>query len=467
MKSWHLRRHAAATGKGVVLAKLVRGMRAIYVQVLIAIGLAIVFGLVAPDWARAMKPLGDAFVGMLRLMIGPIIFCTIVLGLAQIGDLRQLGRVFIKAFVYFEVISTLALCIGLVIGNLLGPGTGLHAGTGEKGAMIAKYQESAAKQGGFADFLFGVIPDTFFSAFVKGDILQILLLSVLFGAAAIILRHEVQGTLRIVEELQKIFFRIIGFMMRLAPIGAFGAMAYTVATHGGETLVSLTKLVLLVYASCILFVLIVLGGVLAACGLSILKVLRLIREELLIVFGTASAESVLPRLTEKLERAGCERAIVGLVLPTGYSFNTDGTALYMSMAVIFISQATDTALSLSQQLTLLGALLFTSKGGGGIAGAGIVKLAATVQSSPILPLSGLGLLIGVDRFMSEARSITNVIGNTVATFVVAKWEGAFDPVKFEACLAAIGSNAAKSEAGSGRLLSGPEDRPERNPGEAA
>lgn len=461
------RKHAAASGRGAVLAKVMRPMRAIYIQVLIAISFAIIFGLVAPDWARAMKPLGDAFVAMLRLMIGPIIFCTIVLGLAQIGDLKQLGRVFIKAFIYFEVISTIALCIGLVVGNLLGPGNGLHAATGDKGAIIAKYQESAAKQGGFADFLFGIIPDTFFSAFVKGDIFQILLLSVLFGAAAIILRGELQGTLRIVEELQKIFFRIIGFMMRLAPIGAFGAMAYTVATHGGETLVSLTKLVLLVYASCILFVLIVLGSVLAACGLSIFKVLRLIREELLIVFGTASAESVLPRLTEKLERAGCERAIVGLVLPTGYSFNTDGTALYMSMAVIFISQATDTALSLSQQLTLLGALLFTSKGGGGIAGAGIVKLAATVQSSPILPLSGLGLLIGVDRFMSEARSITNVIGNTVATFIVAKWEGAFDQVKFEACLAASRSNAANSEAGSARVPTRPEDRPERNPGEAA
>jgi aerobic C4-dicarboxylate transport protein len=446
-----------------VLTKLPRALRPIYIQVLIAIALAIVFGLVSPDWARAMKPLGDAFISLLRIMIGPIIFCTIVLGLAQIGDLKQLGRVFIKAFIYFEVISTLALCIGLLVGNLLGPGNGLHAGIGEKAAIIGKYQESAAKQGGLADFLLALIPDTFLSAFVKGDILQILVLSVLFGAAAVILREEVQGTLRIVEELQKIFFRIISFMMRFAPVGAFGAMAYTVATHGGETLLSLTKLILLVYASCILFVLIVLGGVLAACGLSIFKVLRLIREELLIVFGTASAESVLPRLTEKLERAGCERAIVGLVLPTGYSFNSDGTAIYMSMAVIFISQATDTALPLSQQLALLGVLLFTSKGGGGIAGAGIVKLAATLQSSPVLPVGGLGLLIGVDRFMSEARALTNMIGNTVATFVVAKWEGAFDPIRFEACLAEAHSPASEDA----KVLPLSENRPTPRPHEAA
>jgi len=306
-----------------VLTRLVSATKPIYVQVLIAIALAIALGLVSPDWARAMKPFGDAFVALLRTMIGPIIFCTIVLGLAQIGDLRQLGRVFVKAFVYFEVISTFALCIGLLVGNVFGPGNGLHASKGGVPATLGKYTDSAAKQGSFADFLLGLIPDTFFSAFVKGDILQILLLSVLFGAAAVLLRGEAKGTLRIVEELQNIFFRIIGFMMRLAPIGAFGAMAYTVGTDGGETLVSLTKLVLLVYASCILFVLIVLGSVLAACGLSIFKVLRLIREELLIVFGTASAESVLPRLTEKLERAGCERAIVGLVLPTGYSFNSE------------------------------------------------------------------------------------------------------------------------------------------------
>jgi aerobic C4-dicarboxylate transport protein len=413
---------------------LLSRLRPIYVQVLIALVIAVVVGMVWPDVGRAMKPLGDGFIALLKILIGPIIFCTIVTGLTQIRDLGRLGRVVIKSFIYFEIVSTLALIIGMVAGNVFEPGAGLHVGTdisASTAATIASYQTGAAKAGGFVEFILALIPRTFASPFTDGEILQTLLMSVMFGIGALLVGDKAATTIALVAELQKIFFRIIGFIMHLAPIGAFGAMAYTVGLHGGTALVRLSQLILLVYGSCAVFIIVVLGLVAAAFGFSIFKILRLVREEFLLVLGTSSSEVALPRLIEKLERAGCERSIVGVVLPTGYSFNTDGTSIYMSMALIFISQATDVPLTISQQLGILAVLLFTSKGGAAVSGAGFVKLAATLQSVQSLPLSGLGVLIGVDRFMSEARSITNMIGNAVATLVIAKWEGAFDQVKFD------------------------------------
>ena len=409
-------------------------LRPIYIQVLIALAIAVVVGMLWPDVGLAMKPLGDAFIAILKVMIGPIIFCTIVTGLTQIRDLGRLGRVVVKAFIYFEVVSTLALVIGMVAGNLFQPGAGMHVGAEMApgtARAIAGYQTGADRAGGFVEFLLALIPKTFVSPFADGEILQILLLSVMFGAGALLMGDKAEKTIAVVAELQKIFFRMLAFIMYLAPLGAFGAMAYTVGLHGGTALVSLGKLILLVYGCCLVFIFVVLGCVAALFGFSIFKILKLVKEEFLLVLGTSSSEVALPRLIEKLERAGCERSIVGLVLPTGYSFNTDGTSIYMSMAVIFISQATDTPLTIAQQLGILAVLLFTSKGGAAVSGAGFVKLAATLQSVKTLPLSGLGVLIGVDRFMSEVRSITNMIGNAVATLAVARWEGAFDQAKFD------------------------------------
>lgn len=419
------------------MLKWLAPFRPLYIQVLVAIAIAIVVGLVWPETGRAMKPMGDAFIAILKTLIGPIIFTTVVLGLTQIHDLGKLGRVATKALIYFEVVSTLALAVGLIVGNVFQPGAGLHAtgpATGAAATAISNFEKSAAKAGGIVDFLMALIPKTFVSAFAEGEILQTLLLAILFGVAATTLAKRPSRTLDVIAEIQKLFFRMLGFVMHLAPFGAFGAMAYTVGTHGGSTLLSLMKLVLLVYGSCLFFIFVVLAGIAAMAGLSIFKILRLIKEEILLVLGTSSSEVALPRLLQKLENAGCERSVVGMVLPAGYSFNTDGTAIYMSMAVVFISQATDTPLSLWQQLSILAILLFTSKGGAAVSGAGFVKLTATLQSVPTLPLSGLGVLLGVDRFMSEARSITNMIGNTVATLVIAKWENAFDRAKFDAYL---------------------------------
>jgi aerobic C4-dicarboxylate transport protein len=424
-----------------MFGRIARGLRPIYAQVLVAIVIAVIVGMVWPDVGRAMKPLGDGFISLLKIMIGPIIFTTVVTGLTQIRDLGRLGRVLVKAFVYFEVVSTIALAIGMVATNLLEPGAGLHAGK-EITPAIAGFQSSAAKAGGFVEFLLAIIPKTFVSPFADGEILQILIISVMFGTATLLVGDKARQVVSLVGEVQRISFRMLGFIMYLAPLGAFGAMAYTVGLHGGATLWSLMSLIVLVYACCAFFVFVVLGAIAGAFGFSIFSILRLVREEFLLVLGTSSSEVALPRLIDKLERAGCERSIVGLVLPTGYSFNTDGTSIYMSTAVIFISQVTDTPLSIGQQLTILAILLFTSKGGAAVSGAGFVKLAATIQSAQVLPASGLGILIGVDRFMSEARSITNMIGNAVAVLVIAKWENGFDRAKYDAFMKDpnIGSN---------------------------
>ncbi|MBV8092604.1 MAG: cation:dicarboxylase symporter family transporter, partial [Acetobacteraceae bacterium] len=390
-------------------------IRQLYIQVIIGILAAVVLGLLAPATAAAMKPLGDAFIALLRMMLGPIIFCTVVHGLTHISDMSQLGRLALKALVYFEALTTVAMGLGFVAVNVFQPGVGLHATDLALNESVTKLS-SAASHFTALGFFMSIIPTTLVDAFAKGEILQVLFISVLTGAALSVGgASRDSGILRGIGEAQDILFRILGFIMRLAPIGAFGAMAAAIGSSGAATLVYLAELVILYWLTSIFFAVVVLGAVMAAVGLSIFKVLRLIRTELLLVLGTASSEVVLPRLMLKLEHAGCDEAIVGFVVPSGYSFNLDGTSIYMAIAVAFIAQATDTPFSLLDQLGVLGILFLTSKGGSNVAGGAFIKLAATLQTVRSLPLNGLGLLFGVDRLMATCTALTNVVGNTVAT----------------------------------------------------
>ncbi|WP_233847175.1 cation:dicarboxylate symporter family transporter [Paraburkholderia sp. HD33-4] len=406
-------------------------LRKLHVQVLLALMLAVLVGIVAPATAIAMKPLGDAFIGLLRMLLAPIVFCTVVHGMSHVQDMRKLGRLGAKTLIYFEVVSTLALFVGLVLVNVFKPGVGMHAMHLESGGKIAQFAESAAHMS-VADFLLGIVPTTLVGAFATGNILQVLFIAILAGIALNLSVGRDSILLRGVGEAQRVLFTILGFIMRLAPLGAFGAMAAAVGSYGGATLLYLMKLVLLYWAGSIGFVLIVFGGITASCGVSIFAVLRLIREELLLVFGTASGEVAFPRLVQKLQQAGCDEMVVGFVLPAGYSFNLDGTGIYMAMSVGFIAQATDTPFSIAQQIALLGVLMLTSKGGTTVAGGAFIKLAATMESLRVLPLGGLGLLFGIDRLMATATALTNMIGNTVAVIALAKWEHAFDADAFRA-----------------------------------
>ena len=413
-----------------------KAIRQLYVQVLIGIALAIVLGIAAPGIAVQMKPLGDAFIALLRMLLAPIIFCSVVLGLTHVRDMGQLGRLAVKALLYFEVMSTVAMLLGFVVVNIVQPGAGLHAGNIATDAAVTRLTAAASNFTAVGFFL-SIIPNTLVDAFAKGEVLQVLFISVLTGAALSVGGAGEDSTiLKVIAEAQHVLFRVLGFIMRLAPLGAFGAMAAAVGAFGAATLIYLAKLVLLYWATSLFFVVVVLGAVTAMAGLSIFKLLRLIREELLLVLGTASGEVALPRLILKLEQAGCDEAIVGFVLPGGYSFNLDGTSIYMAIAVAFIAQATDTPFSLWQQAGVLAILLLTSKGGTTVAGGAFIKLAATLQTVHTLPLNGLGLLFGVDRMMATCTALTNVVGNTVAVFVIAKWEGAFDRTQFNAYLAA-------------------------------
>jgi aerobic C4-dicarboxylate transport protein len=379
-----------------------------------------------------MKPLGDAFIGLLRMLLAPIVFCTVVHGMSHVQDMRKLGRLGAKTLIYFEVVSTLAMFVGLVLVNVFKPGVGMHAAHLESSGKVAQFAESAAHMS-VTDFLLGIVPTTLVGAFATGNILQVLLIAILAGIALNLSVGRDSILLRGVGEAQRVLFTILGFIMRLAPIGAFGAMAAAVGSYGGATMLYLMKLVLLYWAGSIGFVLIVFGGITASCGVSIFAVLRLIREELLLVFGTASGEVAFPRLVQKLQQAGCDEMVVGFVLPAGYSFNLDGTGIYMAMSVGFIAQATDTPFSIAQQIALLGVLTLTSKGGTTVAGGAFIKLAATMESLRVLPLGGLGLLFGIDRLMATATALTNMIGNTVAVIALAKWEHAFDADTFRAC----------------------------------
>jgi aerobic C4-dicarboxylate transport protein len=410
-------------------------LRQLYIQVLIAMLIAVILGISAPDLAIRMKPLGDGFIALLKMMLGPIIFCSVVMGLTHIADMRQLGRLAFKALVYFEVVTTIAMAVGFAVVNIARPGDGLHAtdlALSDQAADIA----NAASGFTAVDFLLSIIPHTLTSAFAEGQILQILFVSLLAGAALSLGGFRQDSTiLRGIAEGQELLFRMLGFIMKLAPLGAFGALAAAIGAFGATTLVYLLKLVVLYWATAIAFIIFVFGGIAAYAGFSIFTILKLIRDELTLVFGTASGEVVLPQLIRKLEKAGCDPAVVGFVLPAGYSFNLDGTAIYMAIAVGFIAQATDTPFSLLEQLGVLAILMLTSKGGTAVAGGAFVKLAATLQTVRTLPLGGLGLLFGIDRLMATCTAMTNIIGNTLAVFVVAKWENDFNQAQFESYLA--------------------------------
>jgi aerobic C4-dicarboxylate transport protein len=421
-----------------------RQLKKLHVQVLIALILAVIVGIFAPATAVKMKPLGDAFIGLLRMLLAPIVFCTVVHGLSHAQDMRSLGRLGAKTLIYFEVVSTLGLFVGLVLVNVFEPGVGLHATHIASTAKVAQFAESAAHMT-VADFLLGIVPSTLVGAFAMGNILQVLLIAILAGIALNIAVGKDSILLRGIGEGQRVLFTILGFIMRLAPLGAFGAMASAVGSYGGATLLYLMKLVALYWAGSIVFIVIVLGGIMASCGLSIFSVLKMIREELLLVFGTASGEVAFPRLVQKLQQAGCDEMVVGFVLPAGYSFNLDGTGIYMAMSVGFIAQATDTPFSIAQQIALLGVLMLTSKGGTTVAGGAFIKLAATMESVRALPLSGLGLLFGIDRLMATCTALTNMIGNTVAVLAIARWERAFDGDKFRAYIKAQNSSRDAGE----------------------
>ncbi|QWT45964.1 dicarboxylate/amino acid:cation symporter [Azospira inquinata] len=399
----------------------------LYFQVLFAIALGVCLGTFYPDAGTAMKPLGDAFIKLIKMMIAPIIFATVVVGIAKMGDMREVGRVGLKALVYFETVTTVALAIGLVVVNVLKPGAGMNVDPhtlDTKG--IAHYTEAAAHQS-TVDFFMNIIPNSVVDAFAKGEIIQVLLFSVLFGLALSHLGEKTKPLVKILDEFCHGLFGVINMIMHFAPLGAFGAMAFTIGKYGLGSLSHLGFLMLNVYITCILFVFVVLGLIAHFTGFSLWKFLVYVKEEILIVLGTSSSESALPRMMTKLENLGCSKPVVGMVIPTGYSFNLDGTSIYLTMAAIFIAQATNVDLSLGEELTILGVLLLTSKGAAAVTGGGFITLAATLSTmGGKLPVEGLALLLGVDRFMSEARAITNLIGNGVATIVVSKWENALD-----------------------------------------
>lgn len=399
--------------------------RRLYVQVVFAIAAGALLGCFRPDVAQQMKPLGDAFIKLIKMMLEPIIFTTVVAGVAKMGSMKEVGRVGLKALVYFELVSGIALLVGLMVGNSFKPGAGIQIDWASADRTVAAAIQPAEHVSP-ADFLMHVIPDTVVGAFARGETLQVVFVSVLFGLAVSTLGARVRPLIDMIDQAAQGLFRAIQLIMVFAPIGAFGAMAFTIGKYGIGTLQQLGLLVAGVYATCLVFVFLVLGLIARCAGFSIWRFLRYIREELLIVLGTSTSESALPGLMMKLEALGCDRAVVGLVVPTGYSFNLDGTSIYLSMAILFIAQAAHIDLSWQQQIGIFGLLLLTSKGSAALTGGGFITLAATLSSIKSLPVAGLALLFGVDRFLSEARAITNLIGNGVATVVVASWEGSID-----------------------------------------
>jgi len=407
-----------------------RVFRLLYVQVLVAIALGIAVGAIWPDVGISLKPLGDGFIKLIKMAVAPVIFCTIVAGIARMGDMKAFGRLGAKTLIYFEVVSTLALAIGLVVGNLVKPGAGFNIDPATLDPSVAEGYVEKAKHGeSLPDYILGLIPDAFFGAFAEGALLQVLVIAILTGFACSRLGAFGDKVAGVLEDVSKVFFSMIQVIVKLAPIGAFGAMGFTIGKYGLAALLKLGALVATFYATSLLFVLVVLGLIALAAGFSIFKFLRYIREELLIVLGTSSSESVLPQMMEKMQRLGAGKTTTGLVIPTGYSFNLDGTNIYMTLATLFLAQATNIDLTLTQELTLLGVAMLTSKGASGVTGAGFITLAATLAVAPNIPIASLALLVGVDRFMSECRALTNLVGNGVATLVVARWEGDLDREK--------------------------------------
>ena len=405
----------------------------LYFQVIVAIIIGILLGHFQQTLGASMKPLGDGFIKLIKMIIAPIIFCTVVIGIASMGDVKKVRRVGGKALLYFEVVSTVALTIGLIIMNFFRPGSNMNVDVSSLDpASVANYTKAASSNHGFADFLLNIIPSTVVDAFAKGDILQVLFFSVLFGFALSALGPQGKKLLTIIEDISQVFFKIINIIMRFAPLGAFGAMAFTIGNYGLKSLGPLAELMGTFYLTCLLFIFVVLGAISKYIGFNILDFITYIKDELLIVLGTSSSESVLPRIMHKLEDLGCSKSVVGLVIPTGYSFNLDGTSIYLTMAALFVAQATNTDLTLLQQLTILAVLMLTSKGASGVTGSGFVTLAATLSVVPTIPVAGLALILGIDRFMSEARALTNLIGNGVATLAISKWENELNYDKLNA-----------------------------------
>ena len=408
--------------------------RSLYVQVLTAVVLGILLGHFYPALGEQMKPLGDGFVKLIKMIIAPIIFCTVVVGIAGMEDMKKVGKTGGLALLYFEIVSTIALIIGLVVVNIMQPGAGMNVDPATLNASSIAAYTGPGKMASTTEFLMNIIPTSLVGAFAQNEILQVLLVAVMFGFA--LHRFGGRGTLvfDLIEKTSHVFFTMVGYIMKVAPIGAFGAMAFTIGKYGVGTLLSLAHLMFAFYLTCLLFIFVVLGAIARAHGFSIWKFIKYIKEELLIVLGTSSSESVLPRMMEKMENLGAKKTTVGLVIPTGYSFNLDGTSIYLTLAAVFIAQATNTPMTLMQEITLLAVLLLTSKGAAGITGSGFIVLAATLSAVGTVPVVGLTLILGIDRFMSEARALTNLIGNGVATLVVAKWTGDLNTEQLDARL---------------------------------
>ncbi|HJV82937.1 dicarboxylate/amino acid:cation symporter [Noviherbaspirillum sp.] len=405
--------------------------KSLYAQVLTAIIAGVLLGHFYPSLGAEMKPLGDGFIKLIKMIIAPIIFCTVVIGIAGMEDMKKVGKTGGLALLYFEVVSSIALIVGLLIVNLVQPGAGMHVDPHSLDTKGIAAYTAPGKMQSTTEFLLAIIPSSMVDAFAKGDILQVLLISVLFGFAL----HKFGGcgtlVFDFVEKISHVLFGIVGIIMKVAPLGAFGAMAFTIGKYGVGSLLSLGKLMATFYLTCLVFIFIVLGTIALIHGFSIWKFIKYIKEELFIVLGTSSSESVLPRMMAKMENLGVKKSVVGLVIPTGYSFNLDGTSIYLTMAAVFIAQATDTPMTLLQQITLLAILLLTSKGAAGVTGSGFIVLAATLSAVGGVPVAGLALILGIDRFMSEARALTNLIGNGVATLVVGKWTGDLDSAKMQ------------------------------------
>ena len=408
--------------------------KVLYVQVLFAIACGVLLGYFEPKLGVDLKPLGDGFIKLVKMIIAPVIFCTVVHGIAGMQDMKKVGRVGGKALLYFELVSTLALVIGLLVANIARPGAGFNADLSTLDTKAVDSFAAKAHAQSTVEFILNIIPTTFIDAFAKGDILQVLLIAILFGFSLAAMGEKGKPVFDFVEQVSHVLFGIVNSVMKLAPLGAFGAMAFTIGKYGVGSLVPMAKLMGSFYLTCALFIFVVLGTIARYTGFSIVKFIKYIREELLIVLGTSSSESALPKLMNKLEKMGCSRSVVGLVVPTGYSFNLDGTNIYMTMAALFIAQATNTELTLMQELTIIGVAMLTSKGASGITGAGFITLASTLAVVPSIPIAGMALILGIDRFMSEARALTNFVGNAVATVVVSRSENELDMAQMHAVL---------------------------------
>lgn len=419
----------------------------LYVQVLIGIVIGAAIGYFVPDIGAKLQPFADGFIKLIKMLLAPIIFGTVVVGIAKMGSIKEVGRIGVKALIYFEILSTIALVVGLIVVNLVKPGEGMNINAaGLDGSAISKYSQAASEQGGTVDFFLNIIPSTFVGAFSNGVMLQVILLSVLMGVALVQMGETSKPLINTIDLFLQGLFKIVAMVMRLAPLGAGAGMAFTIGKYGIGTLLSLGQLLVALYITTLIFIVVVLGAVARWSGMPLMMFLRYFKDEILITLGTCSTEAVLPRMMVKLEKLGCKKSVVGMVLPTGYTFNADGTCIYLTMAAIFIAQATNTPLTFMDQMILLGVFLLTSKGSAGVAGAGFVTLAATLTTIHSIPLVGLVLLLGIDRFLNEARAVTNLIGNGIGTIAIAKWDNSFDLAACEREIAAMKEEKAARKA---------------------